>query len=273
MEICSKWGSPLFESPYTGEVMFTSLWTLCRADIMRMCETDENLKNTICVDGRMSANICAALPEGSCTAGSSTYNECAMDIYSCMATNRYWDFCHDFPTLCTDRQGFASTDNLVDAVCYQSGATTQFCKTVNNVVELDFGRICENFHLLSDELKWGSSLGTVCALNHEKVCQSEPLKSLVCPTGDAPMESLCQLYTGATAEFPNKCGDATTTTFDHCAANWKACLAERHWNFCASFPQLCATVEDLYRDHHEDHHDQHHQTSSLAPISSSADML
>ena len=35
-------------------------------------------------------------------------------------------------------------------------------------------------------------------------------------------------------------------TYDPCASNWKACLAEPYWNFCGSFPELCYTVEDIY---------------------------
>lgn len=102
-DVCANWGSPLFSHPNSMGLAFTSLWTLCGADLTRICETDSDLKNWICPTGRViSANICGALPAEACTAGSSTFKPCAFDIYECMAKDRNYDFCHDFPSLCHD---------------------------------------------------------------------------------------------------------------------------------------------------------------------------
>ena len=101
-DVCRDWGAPLFQHQHTAEVgYFTSLWTICRADLMRICETDDNLRNSICQDYRtINSNICSVLPEGSCIEGRENYKPCAMDIYSCLANNSRYDFCHDFPSLC-----------------------------------------------------------------------------------------------------------------------------------------------------------------------------
>jgi hypothetical protein len=101
-DVCANWGAPLFQSEEMAMVgLDTSLWTMCRADISRICTVNTDLGNAICHNGRtISPNICAALPEGSCTAGSSTFKPCAMDIYSCMAKDKNYDFCLDFPSLC-----------------------------------------------------------------------------------------------------------------------------------------------------------------------------
>ena len=117
-DVCDQWGGPLFRDTYSTEVGFTSLWTLCRADIGRICSPNTELGNSICPNGRViSENICAALPEGSCTAGSSNFKPCASDIYSCMAMDREYDFCLDFPSLCETAVAFPSLDDLTSAVC------------------------------------------------------------------------------------------------------------------------------------------------------------
>ena len=108
-EVCNDWGVPMLLNNDLVEVgLFTSLWTICRSDIDRICTANTELGNSICQNGRtISANICAALPEGSCTAGSSNFKPCASDIYSCMAKDRYYDFCLDFPSLCEQQATYA----------------------------------------------------------------------------------------------------------------------------------------------------------------------
>ena len=100
-DVCSNWGAPMFQGPHFTALGFTSLWTLCRSDLTRICSTDDNLRNSICHNGRtISSNICAVLPEGSCIEGRENYKPCAFDIYGCMAKDKNYDFCLDFPSLC-----------------------------------------------------------------------------------------------------------------------------------------------------------------------------
>ena len=126
---------------------------------------------------------------------------------------------------------------------------------------------------MSFDIKWKSSIGTQCWLDANRVCMDEPARSMVCPNGDMPADSFCQLYSGADTNFPNKCDPNMPATYDHCASNWKACLAEPFWDFCRSFPEMCVNPEDLYHDeHHDDHHDDHH-SHPMTHITSRDDML
>ena len=72
--------------------------------------------------------------------------------------------------------------------------------------ELNFEAVCDNFYLLPDDVKWRSSIGTICAFNHEFVCSTAPY-SVIC-TGTGLIDSLCQLYsaaTGSSANIPDRC--------------------------------------------------------------------
>ena len=47
----------------------------------------------------------------------------------------------------------------------------------NNSVWDTLDRICENFHLLSEDVKWKSSFGTLC-MRDEKLCEKYPTEVL-----------------------------------------------------------------------------------------------
>ena len=170
-DVCSNWGAPMFQGPHFTALGFTSLWTLCRSDLTRICETDDNLRNSICHNGRtISSNICAVLPEGSCIEGRENYKPCAFDIYGCMAKDKNYDFCLDFPSLCPATPSFQSFDHLTSVICNESTAATPFC-TEHAPAELIWENICEYYHILSHDVKWRSSIGTHCWLNRDFVCK------------------------------------------------------------------------------------------------------
>ena len=76
---------------------------------------------------------------------------------------------------------------------------------------------------------------------------------MVCPSGIVPTSNLCQLYSGYDANYIMKC-DPTSSSYDHCAENWKDCLAEPYWDFCRTFPELCLNSTHLRNDTHHDNH-------------------
>ena len=78
----------------------------------------------LCPTGQsVSANICGALPAESCTPGTAEYKPCALDIYSCLASDRHYDFCLDFPSLCPQTATFTSYQHLTQAACSQTSST------------------------------------------------------------------------------------------------------------------------------------------------------
>jgi len=72
---------------------------------------------------------------------------------------------------------------------------------------------------------------------------------MVCPSGIVPTRNMCQLYSGYDANYIMKC-DQTASSYDHCAEDWKNCLAEPYWDFCRTFPELCLNSTHLRDETH-----------------------
>jgi hypothetical protein len=87
-----------------------------------------------------------------------------------------------------------------------------------------------------------------------KICADATFGPVLCPNG-AYATNLCNVYDGTVPGVANKCTAAAATAtspatiVDPCASDWSACLLDRNWRFCDSFPELC-NQDDQGDDHH-----------------------
>ena len=97
-----------------------------------------------------------------------------------MATNPRYDFCHDFPSLCVEQatHAFGTFADLSAAICNQSTPNMNLCS--DNSIMPDIDAFCDNFHMLSDDVRWKSSFGTMC-LRDKNLCEKYPTDVLCVP--------------------------------------------------------------------------------------------
>lgn len=153
-------------------------------------------------------------------AGTSLYDECATDIYNC-AAKPGWHFCTSFPELCKGPK-FASIDALKPAIC---PVVSSYCSiAADSNFEPMYEQVCENFDILSDDIKYGTSLYSLKAAGCSDLCKNPLTKDKVCPNGKLTT-NFCNLYDGSISGFSDKC-TAGTNTFDRCASDWASCLVD-----------------------------------------------
>lgn len=99
--------------------------------------------------------------------------------------------------------------------------------------------MCESFDKFVDDIKFGSAIHSLCIADWGMICNDPMISAMICPA-NIPAQDLCPLYSGGMPGFPDKC-TGSSSAYDKCAQDWKSCLNDKMFNFCVSFPELCAS--------------------------------
>jgi hypothetical protein len=95
--------------------------------------------------------------------------------------------------------------------------------------------VCDNLSTLSQSIQFSTSIPKFCEAKPYELCNDSFFNKTLCKDNDVMFDNstLCKLY-------PSKC-ELGSSNMDWCAFNAYECLLDQTWDFCVSFPELCAT--------------------------------